>query len=103
MVSITEEVLSGGRAVVRPCVTWCLRSPPHCVRPCPIHRRDISGIQEEVIMLDLFILAVGFAGGYAASVVSWPWIRAHAIGTAAEINRLRARAKALEDQIKGVL
>jgi hypothetical protein len=54
-------------------------------------------------MLELFILAVGLAAGYAASVVSWPWIRAHAIGAAAEINRLRARAKALEDQIKGAL
>ena len=44
-----------------------------------------------------------FAAGYAASVVSWPWIRAHAIGASAEINQLRARAKALEDQIKGAL
>ena len=52
-------------------------------------------------MLELFILAAGFAGGYAASVVSWPWIRAHAIGARAELSRLRARAKALEDLIKG--
>jgi hypothetical protein len=59
-------------------------------------------------MLELFILAAGFAGGYAASAVSWPWIRSHAIGAAAEISRLRARAKiledsALKDQIKGAL
>jgi hypothetical protein len=54
-------------------------------------------------MLELFILFAGFAGGYAASVVSWPWIRAQAIGAAAEINQLRARAKALEDTIKGAL
>jgi hypothetical protein len=54
-------------------------------------------------MLELFILAVGFAGGYAVSVVSWPWVRARAIGAAAEIDRLRARAKALEDAIKGAL
>ena len=40
-------------------------------------------------MLEFLILAAGFAGGYAASVYSWP--------------RLRARAKALEDSIKGVL
>jgi hypothetical protein len=46
-------------------------------------------------MLELFILA--------ASVASWPWIRASAIGASAEINRLRARAKALEDSIKGAL
>jgi hypothetical protein len=54
-------------------------------------------------MLELFILAAGFAGGYAASVYSWPWIRANAIGAAAEINQLRARAKVLEDSLKGVL
>jgi hypothetical protein len=54
-------------------------------------------------MLEFFILAAGFAGGYAASVYSWPWIRERAIGAAAEINQLRARAKALEDQIKGAL
>jgi hypothetical protein len=75
--------------------------------PPIFHRRSIGGIQEDVTMLEFFIFAAGFAagfaGGYAASVISWPWIRAHAIGVAAEINRLRARAKALEDQIKGVL
>jgi hypothetical protein len=54
-------------------------------------------------MLELFILAAGFAGGYAASVFSWPWIRSCAIGASAEIGRLRARAKALEDSIKGAL
>jgi hypothetical protein len=54
-------------------------------------------------MLELFILIAGFAGGYAASVYSWPWIRERAIGAAAEISRLRARAKALEDTIKGAL
>jgi hypothetical protein len=54
-------------------------------------------------MSELLILVAGFAGGYAASVVSWPWIRRKTIGAAAEIDRLRARAKALEDQIKGAL
>jgi hypothetical protein len=54
-------------------------------------------------MLELFILAAGFAAGYTASVYSWPWIRARAIGAGAEINQLRARAKALEDSIKGAL
>jgi hypothetical protein len=54
-------------------------------------------------MLELFILAAGFAGGYATSVVSWPWIRSHATGASAEISRLRARAKALEDSLKGAL
>jgi hypothetical protein len=54
-------------------------------------------------MLELLLLAAAFAGGYAASVWSWPWIRAGAIGTAAEIAQLRARAKALENSIKGAL
>jgi hypothetical protein len=54
-------------------------------------------------MLELFILTAGFAGGYATSVYSWPRIRAQTIGAAAEINQLRARAKALEDTIKGAL
>jgi hypothetical protein len=60
-------------------------------------------LQEEVTMLELFILAAGFAGGYAASIWSWPAIRANAIGAGAEVDRLRARAKALEDSIKGAL
>ena len=54
-------------------------------------------------MLEIFILVAGFAGGYAASVASWPWIRAHAIGASAEVAQLRARAKALEDSIRGAL
>jgi hypothetical protein len=73
-------------------MTWFSNSSPR-----------YRGIQEEVTMLEIFILAAGFAGGYAASVVSWPWVRARAIGAGAEINRLRARAKALEDSIKGAL
>jgi hypothetical protein len=54
-------------------------------------------------MLELFILAAGFAAGYATSVYSWPWIRERATGASAEISRLRARAKALQDLIKGAL
>ena len=54
-------------------------------------------------MLELFILTTGFAGGYAASVVSWPWIRERAIGASVAIDRLRARVKALKDSIKGAL
>jgi hypothetical protein len=63
----------------------------------------VAALQEEVTMLELFMLAAGFTGGYAASVYSWPRIRAAAIGAAAEIDQLRARAKALEDAIKGAL
>jgi hypothetical protein len=67
---------------------------------CQFHRRAHRGIQEEVTMLELFIIAGGFAGGYAASVYSWPQIRVSAIGFTAEINQLRARAKLLEDQVR---
>jgi hypothetical protein len=73
-----------------------VHSRAHC-------RRAVNILQEDITMLELFIFAAGFAAGYAASVWSWPWIRAHAIGAAAEINQLRARAKALEDTIKGAL
>jgi membrane associated rhomboid family serine protease len=68
---------------------------------CQFHRRFDRGFQEEVTMLELFILAAGLAGGYVASIVSWPSVRARAIGASAEISRLRARANALEDSIKG--
>jgi hypothetical protein len=61
----------------------------------------VAALQEKLTMLEFFILATGFAGGYVASVVSWPWIRERAIGAGAEIDRLRARAKVLEDQLKG--
>jgi hypothetical protein len=60
----------------------------------------VAAFQEEVTMLELFILAAGFAGGYAASVYSWPQIRVSAIGFTAEINQLRVRAKLLEDQLR---
>jgi hypothetical protein len=81
---------------------WWARRKSAFAHPT-FHRRCVGGIQEEVTMLELFILAAGFAGGYAASVFSWPWIRASTIGASAEIGRLRARAKALEDSIKGAL
>jgi hypothetical protein len=54
-------------------------------------------------MSEFLILSAGFAGGYVASIFSWPAIRSHVIGLAAEIEQLRARARALEDKIKGVL
>jgi hypothetical protein len=46
---------------------------------------------------------VAFVAGYVGAIFSWPGIRAHAVGAAAEITALRARAAALEDRIKGVL
>jgi hypothetical protein len=84
-----------GTAQERLCPSYCSCA----LNSLPRYR----GFQEEATMLELFILAAGFAGGYAASVYSWSWIRSHAIGAGAEISRLRARAKALEDSIKGAL
>jgi hypothetical protein len=54
-------------------------------------------------MSDFFVVVAGFAAGYVASIYSWPAIRVHAVGLAAEIEQLRARAVALEDKIKGAL
>jgi hypothetical protein len=54
-------------------------------------------------MLDAFIATAGFAIGYAAAVYSWPWLRTHVTGAVAEIEALRARAKTLEDKIRGAL
>lgn len=54
-------------------------------------------------MFDLFILAIGFAGGYAASVYSWPWIRLQANGLSAEAINLRTKAAQLENKIRGAL
>lgn len=52
----------------------------------------------------LFIVScVALVAGYVGAILSWPTIRAHAFGAVAEITALRARAKALEDRIKGVL
>jgi hypothetical protein len=81
-----------GRAQARPCVAYA-----------KFIAANAAAFRRKVTMLELFIVAAGFAGGYAASVYSWPRIRAAAIGAAAEIERLRARAKALEDALKGAL
>lgn len=45
---------------------------------------------------------VPFAAGYAASVYSWPTIKIWINGAAAEINRLRERAAALESKIRNL-
>jgi hypothetical protein len=59
------------------------------------------GIQEKATMLELFMIAAGFAGGYAACVYSWPTIRIWFNGIAAEAVRLRAKARQLENRIRG--
>jgi hypothetical protein len=54
-------------------------------------------------MIELVLIILAFAGGYVASMYSWPWLRTQAIGASAEITALRARARALEDSIRGAL
>jgi hypothetical protein len=54
-------------------------------------------------MIELVLIALAFAGGYVASLYSWPWLRTQATGAAAEIMSLRARARALEDSIRRAL
>ncbi len=53
-------------------------------------------------MFDIVASLVLFAAGYAASVWSWPLLRSHAIGIAAEAARLRQRATALENKLRGL-
>lgn len=42
-----------------------------------------------------------FAGGYVASIYSWPWIRKVANGAAAEAEILRNKAREIEAKIRG--
>lgn len=54
-------------------------------------------------MLDLFLFAAVFAGGYIVSIYSWPWIRLQANGLSAEAISLRVKAQQIENKIKGAL
>lgn len=42
------------------------------------------------------------AGGYVASIYSWPWIRAAFIGAEAEYDKLRDRADAVIQKARGL-
>jgi hypothetical protein len=55
------------------------------------------------MMIDALLAIAEFAAGFAAAVLLWPWLRTRFQGAVAEIDRLRARAQALEDAIKGAL
>ena len=52
-------------------------------------------------MLDLFLFAAAFGGGYVACVYSWPGIGVRINGLSAEVARLRAKAQQLENNIRG--
>jgi hypothetical protein len=51
-------------------------------------------------MFELFMLTAGFAGGYAASVYSWPAVKIRINGLSAETANLRAKAQQLENRIR---
>lgn len=57
-------------------------------------------------MLELSMLAAGFAGGYVASIYSWPMVKIAFNGLSGEAVSLRTKAAQLErkiDQIRGAL
>jgi outer membrane murein-binding lipoprotein Lpp len=51
-------------------------------------------------MLDLFLFAAAFGGGYAACVYSWPAVKIRINGLAAEADSLRAKAQQLENRFR---
>ena len=51
-------------------------------------------------MLDLFLFAAAFGGGYVACVYSWPAVKIRINGLSAEADRLRARAQQLENRFR---
>ena len=52
-------------------------------------------------MLDLFLFAAAFGGGYVACVYSWPAVKIRINGLSAEADSLRAKAQQLENRIRG--
>jgi hypothetical protein len=52
--------------------------------------------------MSTFVLTLtAMAGGYAASIVTWPRLRQALVGVENEIDDLRARARALETRLRG--
>jgi hypothetical protein len=49
----------------------------------------------------LVIMGVAFAGGYVASIYTWPTIRTHIAGADAEIDRLRDRINKIMTAMRG--
>jgi hypothetical protein len=43
------------------------------------------------------------AGGYAASIYTWPWVRKTYLGAAAEADRLRNRARDMDATLRAKL
>ncbi|MGH6770095.1 MAG: hypothetical protein ACRECO_13855 [Xanthobacteraceae bacterium] len=54
-------------------------------------------------MLDFFLFAGAFAGGYALAVHTWPELRTFFVGMDQELAWLKERAAELEAKLRAVL
>ncbi len=52
--------------------------------------------------MQTFAYVALFAGGYVASIYSWPWVRKVVSGAEAEALRLRDRAREIEAKIRSL-
>lgn len=52
--------------------------------------------------MEPFLVILGFAGGYVASIYTWPWIRTTVLGVEAEIGILRTRLNSLITGLKSL-
>ena len=52
----------------------------------------------QTILVWLFYISV-FAGGYAASIFTWPWIKVQVNGIEAEIDAFKAKIAALKAKL----
>jgi hypothetical protein len=52
--------------------------------------------------MNIFIpILIAAAGGYAASIFTWPRLRQGLVGIENEIDDLRSKARALESKLRG--
>lgn len=52
-------------------------------------------------MLEFILSLFAIAIGYVASIYTWPWLRTHATGAMAELQRLQDRAAKIQSTLKG--
>lgn len=52
--------------------------------------------------MTLFLIIIGFVGGYAASIYTWAWIRTTFTGVETEIASLKARLASLTGAVKAL-
>lgn len=52
--------------------------------------------------MEFALIIVALAGGYVASIYTWPWLRTHATGSMAEIQRLQKRTADISAKLKAL-